>query len=372
MNQLHQSSATEKEIISNYKPNYLYWHDFKDGRFFQVVHDDEKYTIIKFASKTMLKIVYINDRNDIEGYAIIKTAHDKDTQRVKLSKFNFVQLKAFLSFISEINLKDITENRLRILDDQGLDQDTIRSVKTLLSKNGGAELVETLIHEGIISSKDIVNTAFRKKGLQIFKDLKDDLEYWKIYAEQNQLNLNSEEKVWQYFFDNNQWIFGYGLDYRYQEILQKEVHYSETNLDGSNAVIGDFLLGDNSFTTFVEIKKPSTKLFGNIKNRVNSWKLSNALIESVSQILEHKASGLIRFSNQQFINGNQVKQKSYDSKVILIIGDWKELEESSDELEREIKKKTLELFRRDSKNIEILTFDELYERACFIAEGEKK
>jgi hypothetical protein len=29
----------------------------------------------------------------------------------------------------------------------------------------------------------------------------------------------------------------------------------------------------------------------------------------------------------------------------------------------------LELFRRDSRNVEILTFDELFERAKFIVEG---
>jgi hypothetical protein len=63
---------------------------------------------------------------------------------MKLSKFNFAQLKAFF-FISEIDLKGITERRLKILDDQELDSDSIRSVKTLLSKEGGAELVETLI-----------------------------------------------------------------------------------------------------------------------------------------------------------------------------------------------------------------------------------
>ncbi|MBL0078426.1 MAG: hypothetical protein IPP53_04705 [Bacteroidetes bacterium] len=44
-------------------------------------------------------------------------------------------------------------------------------------------MVETLINEGIISSKDIVNTAFRKRGLQIFSDLKNNSEYWKTYAE---------------------------------------------------------------------------------------------------------------------------------------------------------------------------------------------
>jgi hypothetical protein len=62
-------------------------------------------------------------------------------------------------------------------------------------------------------------------------------------------------------------------------------------------------------------------------------------------------------------------EKAYDSKVILKIGDWKELDKTEATLEKEIKKKTFELFRRDSRNVEILTFDELFERAHFIAEG---
>ncbi len=32
----------------------------------------------------------------------------------------------------------------------------------------------------------------------------------------------------------------------------------------------------------------------------------------------------------------------------------------------EIKQKTFELYRRDSRNVEILTYDELYERAYYI------
>jgi hypothetical protein len=371
MSIISQNTTSEEEIISNYKPNRLYWHEFEAGRFFQVVHEDEKGAVMKFAPRTMLKVVYIKDQDDIEGFEIIKVVHNKETERIKLSKFNFAQLKAFLSFISEIDLKGITEKRLKILDDQELDSDTIRSLKTLLSKTGGSELVETLINEGIISSKDIVNTSFRKRGLQIFTDLKNKQDYWKTYAQENELNKHSEEKVWQFFFEKNTWIFGYGLDYRYQEILQREVHLSDAELDGTNTVIGDYLLGDNFFTTFVELKKPSTPLFANKGNRSNSWKLSNDLIESVSQILEHKASGLIRLDSPQYIKGEPLKQKAYDSKVILIIGDWKELEKSTNTIEKDIKKKTIELFRRDSRNVEIITFDELYERAKFIVEGSK-
>ena len=368
---MYHHIPSEEEIILNHKPNLLYSHEFEAGRFFQVVHQDEKGAEIRFAPLTMLKVVYIKEQDDIEGFEIIKIVRGKETERIKLSKFNFAQLKAFLSFINEIDLKGITEKRLKIFDEQELDENTIRSIKTLLSKNGGAEIVETLINEGIISSKDIVNTSFRKRGLQIFADLKNIPGYWKTYADENGLKQNSEEKVWQFFFEKNQWIFGYGLDYRYQQILQREAHLSDAELDGSNTVIGDYLLGDNLFTTFIELKKPSTPLFGKYVNRSNSWKLSNDLIESFSQILEHKASGLIKINNQQFIDGEPVKQKAYDSKVFLIIGDWKELDNSANSLEKDIKKKTLELFRRDSRNVDIFTYDELYERARFISEGEK-
>lgn len=371
MSRLNQDAPSEEEIILNYKPNLLYWHDFNDGRFFQVVHQDDNEIDIQFAPRTMMKIIYIKHLDDIEGFEIIKVVNGKETQKVKLNKFNFAQLREFLSLINEIDLKGISENKLKIGDDLNLDAESIRSVKVLLSKDGGAEIVETLINEGIISSKDIVNTSFRKKGLQIFADLKNNPDYLKTYATENSISVYSEEKIWQHFFEKNQWIFGYGLDYRYQKILQREAHLSDSELDGSNTVIGDYLLGDNFFTTFIELKKPSTHLFANKSNRSNSWRLSNDLIESVSQILEHKASGLIRLDREQYIGGEILKQKAFDSKVILLIGDWKEIEQSKTTLEKDIKKKTFELFRRDSRNIEILTFDELYERAHFIAEGEK-
>jgi hypothetical protein len=371
MSRSDREVVTETEVIMRSKTNRLYWHDFGKGRFFQVVHQDEDGFNVKLASRTMLKVVYIKDHDDIEGFEFIKVINGVDKQKVSLSKFNFSQLRAFLSLINEIDLKGINEKRLKIFDDQKLDAATIKSIKTLLSKNGGDKLIETLINEGFISSRDIVNTSFRKRGLEIFKNMLIQANYWKVYARQNDLKDTSEEKVWQYFFENNEWIFGYGLDYRFQQILQREASLSDNEVDGTNTVIGDYLLGDKFFTTFIELKKPSTSLFGTSKNRTNSWKLSNHLIESVSQILEHKASGIVKLDKQHFINGEPIAQKAYDSKVVLIIGNWNELNESSNTLEKEIKKKTFELFRQDSRNIEILTFDELFERATFIVEGKK-
>jgi PKD repeat protein len=131
-------------------------------------------------------------------------------------------------------------------------------------------------------------------------------------------------------------------------------------------------IGDNYFTTFVELKTPNTELFVNSdsgKNRSGSWSLSNKLIYGVSQILEQKASGQIKLEKEPYNDKEEkITQKGYDSKCILVVGNLRnEIENSTDTTKiKEIKKKTFELYRRDSRNIEILTFDELYYRANYI------
>jgi hypothetical protein len=86
-------------------------------------------------------------------------------------------------------------------------------------------------------SEDDINTILgRKDALEVFSHM---LENSGSYTEPN----------WQVFFEANEWIFGYGLKYRYLRILQREPHFSSTNLDGSNDVISDFLLSDTRFTT---------------------------------------------------------------------------------------------------------------------------
>ncbi|MBK9634095.1 MAG: hypothetical protein IPO64_06135 [Bacteroidetes bacterium] len=107
---LSNHKPTQEEIVNTSIPNRLYWHEFENNRFFQVVHQDETGFEIKLAPKTMFKVKYLIDKEDIEGFELIKVSNIA-TQKVSLSKFNFAQLKAFLSFISEIDLKGITEKR---------------------------------------------------------------------------------------------------------------------------------------------------------------------------------------------------------------------------------------------------------------------
>ncbi len=169
-------------------------------------------------------------------------------------------------------------------------------------------------------------------------------------------------------FQKNPWIFGFGLDYRYLNILHEEAHIADTDLGGSDAAIVDFLMGCTNFTVLVEVKKPSTPLFLRSRNRANSWRLSTDFTDAVSQILEQKASWQIKAEANVHKNfsaaGKLLRQRTLDPKCILITSSKTAF--AGPEKEQEIKLRTFELFRRDTRNIEIVTYDELYERATFI------
>lgn len=228
-------------------------------------------------------------------------------------------------------------------------KDFVNFIESLPEEKKGS-ILEAIGNQHL-TNEDINVLLGRKKSLEIFK---------------NELNSGTwDEPKWQSFFEDNSWIFGYGLHYQYLKILQKEAHVSNVDLDGKNEVISDFLMGSTKFTVIVELKRPDTPLFGSKIDRSESWKLSNELNSALSQILAQKAEWQIKSEQENHdTDGNPIKQKTFDPKTILIIGNSSQY--LGETKENRIKAKTFELYRRNSRNIEILTYDELYERADFI------
>ena len=381
-------TTSEEEMIFNHDLDTLYTHEFKnkEGKFLNIVTLDEETGMpneidinFPYPKRNRIKITltFIKKNKDIKSVSFKKFKHYKndgwvkvEPEQINFSYFTFKKLISFLRFLSELNLEGINERKIALSNDKfsTIDEETKKKIKTLLIQKDGPKIIEELLKSGLITSLDIVNIGYRKNQLEIFKKLLYE-NYLQTYKKEIIKREGiKDESALQYFFNKNQWIFGYGLDYRFHGILQKEFYASSSEADGSNEVIGDFLLGDKRFTTFVELKKPDTKIFGSAKNRSNCWKLSVDLIDALSQILEQKASGQIKMETVTMHNdqGKEIKQKAYDSKVVLVIGSWEELNDCENDLEKRIKEKTFELFRRDSRNIEIITYDELYERAKFI------
>jgi len=70
-------------------------------------------------------------------------------------------------------------------------------------------------------------------------------------------------ELWQDYFEENKWIFGYGLNYQILRQEQNQPNYGGTRLDGTGGQRGDYItstMGDIRFTVLVEIKTPATPL----------------------------------------------------------------------------------------------------------------
>lgn len=237
-------------------------------------------------------------------------------------------------------------------------------IQQLIDKNYGEEIWNELIE----SSPDLATRLSlarlqteRQNSLKEFEDNIDD--------------ETKDENYWQSYFNNNQWIFGYGLKYYFLSQLTDQPLYGGANYTGKGNQKGDFLFNTNAavrFTVLVEIKKPSTKLLAvnskgeNIKYRNGAWLVSPHLSGGVAQI-QANCKTWLRKAYEPENSEELVPQNIHtvNPKGILLIG-------NTNELNNRTKIETFELFRSNISNPEVMTFDELFERAKFIVEKEQE
>lgn len=334
------------------------------------------------AGRNQVTVVVISDSDEkFMSFTLQKFRENPKSGLKPIEQSNFTfrrgEFLALLKFLSDLKFLDLSDkNNFKVNDKENLkekislwlqqpDEEGVLVPKHdaqllgLLSDISGEERKSLLmsLKNKVLSHEDLNILTGRKDGLETFRT--------ELFREKQSWN----EKNWQAFFELNPWIFGYGLDYRFLNIIQKEANVSDVDLDGKQTVITDFLMGDSRFTVLVELKRPDTSLFEVGSNRSKSWKLSKDITNSVSQILVQKAEWELKSHTEQFDkNGDVVEEKTIDPKTLLIIGQTSQF--NGNDRESRIKAKTFELYRRNSRNIEIITFDELYERASFIVNNK--
>jgi hypothetical protein len=381
----------EASKIGNYWTDTIYPSDFTNGagKYFNIVSEEGGGTTIEYhppypsRNRVKLTVKFLREDREITEVTLkkFKQYRSRGVDRweeqtfgpgepMTFTYFTFEKLLGFLKLLTELDLANLNKRRIALREATGeaLDPETQAKMRSLLRQPDGLAMVEELLRNGSITSCDLVNIGYRKNQVNIFGSLLSDPERIASYCVEHGITATQPEKVWQHFFKKNEWIFGYGLDYHFLSILQREAHIAAEDVAGRDGSIADFLLGATNFTVLVEIKKPGTRLFDERRNRAGSWKLSAELIDAVSQILEQKASWQVKAEANASGNfddkGNLIAQKTIDPKSILIVGSNSQF--SGTEKESGIKLRTFELFRRDSRNLEILTYDELYERAKFV------
>jgi hypothetical protein len=180
------------------------------------------------------------------------------------------------------------------------------------------------------------------------------------------------ERDWQEFFERQPWVFGYGLDYRVMRPFDREMTVSTGGSDNRERSVIDFLMQFTDYTALVEIKRPDTPIFKAVRggdSRAGTHAFSDKFTGAVSQILEQKAEWLsFAESGKHFTRDGTtpLTARTRNASTILVIGSRDEFARAPSLCDRQIMQDTFELYRQDLRSIEIITFDELLERAQFI------
>lgn len=386
-----KSDFDEEATIGNFWTDTIYPNEFKDGsgKFLNIVAEEDGSTTAEyyppFPSRNRIKLTatFVRASGDIKEVRLkkFKQYTTKGVSRweeqwfgpgepMTFTHLTFEKLLGFLKLLTELDLANLNQRRIALREEKGLrmDSETATKVRSLLMQEDGQKIVDELLRNGLITSRDIVNIGYRKKQLRVFEDLLRKEGAIADYRSEHAIASNQPERAWQHFFETNDWIFGFGLDYRFLGILQREAHIADGDVAGRDGAITDFLTGAKDFTVLVELKTPNTPLFQRGINRANSWQLSGELVGAVSQILEQKAGWQVKAETKAASNfaddGKLIRQRTVDPKCILIVGGDEAF--NGNEKAHAIKLRTFELFRRDSRNIEIVTYDELFQRAKFI------
>ncbi len=347
----------------------------KDSYAFSKIKEE---TIIRHKenAKTYIKATFFEKSRDItvlniQGYSVA-------TDKPHNASFSFVgdEIGKLYEFIQNIEFIPLDSNAPLNINDDKLRHTQLSDQQLVNLLKDNEEILLEVVRSSL-TKKDIVAIAYRKKQLNIFESLLND----SVYFESCKQKMNcTDEGVWQRFFEKNPWIFGYSLNYIYLSSLNdKKLEQVVAGYDiATHGKRVDALMKSKGFISnlcFIEIKTHRTSLLHNTPYRVGCWRPSNELAGAVAQVQGTVASAIETIGNKititdlkGFPTGENIF--NYLPKSYLIIGKLSELVNKNGINEEQYR--SLELYRKNTHNPEIITFDELYERAKFIVHNAEE
>lgn len=288
------------------------------------------------------------------------------------SGFSFVgeEIGKFCEFLANIQSVDFKSRaKINISDDElrkiAL---TTHQAKAFVTEN--PELFAELLRSEV-TTEDLIAVGYRKKQLDVYEKLLNDQNYYDYLKE---IKKCSNEGLWQKYFEKNPWVFGYGLGYIFlsgldDKKLEQVVQGHSIDSPGKRVDALMKTKGIISNLCFVEIKTHSTNLLESKPYRSGCWAPSKELAGAIAQVQGTVALAVENLSskiNPNDIEGNPTGEEifNYQPKSYLVIGSMTEF--VSKHGVNKDKLRSFELLRKNTSNPEIITFDELYERAKFI------
>jgi hypothetical protein len=216
----------------------------------------------------------------------------------------------------------------------------IRLTDWLINSGDSAAIVERLESLNIDNLRKL-NTVV---GVSSLKNL---LSEWKANT------TNDDEEFWQQKLMENAFVLSQVFSFPIF-VLKGKAYLGGKGIENKGGNVIDFLCANHLThnAVLIEIKTPETKLLGSkYRDIIN---VSVELSGSVLQIANYKNSLMREYDRLAQNSSSQFE--AFDPRCLVILGN------SSSQLKTSEQRKTFELFRGGLKDVEVITFDELFRK----------
>lgn len=324
-----------------------------------------------------IKAKFYEDTRGVTTLQIQKYTIESGTPHNTYFTFTGNEISTLYNFLRNIEFLPIKDEHGTKLDDKFVESIVLTKEQALLLLSQQPQLLDELVRHQI-TARDVAVLGHRRKQITEFECLLvDDAHFSKRKAELGQGKKN--EDVWQDFFERNTWIFGYGLNYFLNSPLDNEKLEQVVkghDLTGSGKRVDALLKtqGLISALSFGEIKTHKTDLLKQVSTayRKECWQISDQLAGGIAQVQRAVQVSLTNIRSRTELKDSSGAPTGeqlflYQPKSFIVVGSLAEFQ--TEHGINEERYSSFELFRRNTLAPEIITFDELYERARFIVES---
>lgn len=337
-----------------------------------------KELVIRVTPKGRQEVVakFYEDTRKVQTLQIQRFTKDNGHPHEISFSFTGEEITKLYNFIRIIPLLPIKGKEKHAYEEKSLDEINItkEQLEQVLLRHPELASVVGEFLKSNINQDDIKILGHRKEQLEVFRNMLYTENYFEnLKAE---LKIDKDEKVWQKYFEANPWILGYGLTYIFNseldgKKLEQVVKGNDFNSSGKRVDLLMKTRGLINSLCFGEIKTHKTPLLKKVTDayRRECWAADDELAGGVAQI--HRT---VQKSIENIKTKTEIKDKSgdltgeqlylYQPKSFLLIGSLEQFVKENGINEEKFS--SFELFRKNMFNPEIITFDELYERAKHI------
>lgn len=257
----------------------------------------------------------------------------------------------------------------RLVEDEGFEYGT----KRLLSVDAGTDLAEILDSISEIGQNEQVKRVLgwmSRQGsdrlVDALRDVGPEISTGIVIAtglarlrgfidEASTALDSSDEKRWQEIIERNSWAIGQLFSHPLV-VVKREAFLGGKSIHNTGGNNADFMLRNEvtGNALIVELKTPVTRLTANAPYRNNAYPPSKELAGAVQQILQDLHT--LRQSYASLLGDKPPEFRVFKPKLLLIIGNLSQ----EDDVDRV---RSFELFRNSIPDVDVITFDELVEKA---------